>query len=169
MRYRTLKLIPVLALLMASCASYDGSSLVPGKSTAADIQATMGAPAERQAAGGGLTTWWYPRGPMGYHSYALLVGSDGVLKSIEQRLTVENIGRVVPNTWTKKEVRELFGPPFMVSTLPRLEREVWEYQLREVDFKWKLWVQFSPDGVVREVLKMRHPDMDPPGGDGGKA
>ena len=58
---------------------------------------------------------------------------------------------------------------FMVSTLPRLQREVWEYQLIEVDFKWKLWVQFSPDGVVREVLQMRHPDMDPPGNDGGKA
>jgi len=57
---------------------------------------------------------------------------------------------------------------FMVSTLPRLEREVWEYQLLEVDFKWKLWVQFSPDGVVREVVKMRHPDMDPPGNSAGK-
>ena len=163
MRLPIFKLMLAPALLLAGCASYDGSSLVPGKSTAADIQATMGAPAERHAAGGGLTTWWYPRGPMGYHSYALLVGSDGVLKSIEQRLTVENVGKVVPNTWTKKEVRELFGPPFMVSTLPRLEREVWEYQLREVDFKWKLWVQFSPDGVAREVLKMRHPHMDPPG------
>src|SRR5436190_1596696 len=80
--------------------------------------------------------------------------------------TVENVTHVVPNTWTKKEVRELFGPPFMVSTLPRLEREVWEYQLLEVDFKWKLWVQFSPDGVVREVLKMRHPHMDPPSASG---
>ena len=169
MRYRNLRLIPVLALSMAGCASYDGSSLTPGKSTAAEIQATMGTPAERQPAGGGLTTWWYPRGPMGYHSYALLVGSDGVLKSIEQRLTVQNVQKVVANNWTKKEVRELFGPPFMVSTLPRLEREVWEYQLREVDFKWKLWVQFSPDGVVREVLQMRHPDMDPPGGASGKS
>ena len=42
------------------------------------------------------------------------------------------------------------------------------YQLLEVDFKWKLWVQFSPDGVAREVLQMRHPDMDPPGNSGGK-
>ena len=103
---------------------------------------------------------------MGFHSYAVRVGSDGVLKAIEQRMTVENVTYVVPNTWTKKEVRELFGPPFMVSTLPRLEREVWEYQLLEVDFKWKLWVQFSRDGVVREVLKMRHPHMDPPSSSG---
>ena len=169
MRHPNPKLIAVLsAAALAGCASYDGSGLIPGKSTVADIQATMGSPAERQASGP-LTVWWYPRGPAGFHSYAVLVGSDGVLKSIEQRLTVQNVQKVTPNSWTKKEVRELFGPPFVVSTLPRLEREVWEYQMREVDFKWKLWVQFSPDGVVREVLQMRHPDMDPPGNGQGKS
>jgi plastocyanin len=159
--------IAALAALLAGCASYDGSSLVPGKSTGADIQATMGAPDERQASPG-ETVWWYPRGPSGWHSYAVHVGSDGILKRIEQRLTVENVKKVAANTWTKKEVRELFGPPFLVSSLPRLQREVWEYQLLEVDFKWKLWVQFSPDGVVREVLQVRHPDMDPPGNGQGK-
>jgi hypothetical protein len=164
---RHVELIAALAALLAGCASYDGSSLVPGKSTGADIQATMGAPDERQGHAG-ETVWWYSRGPSGFHSYAVHVGSDGVLKRIEQRLTVENVRKVAANTWTKKEVRELFGPPFLVSSLPRLQREVWEYQLREVDFKWKLWVQFSPDGVVREVLQVRHPDMDPPGASTGK-
>ena len=167
MGYGKPELIAGLAALLAGCASYDGSSLVPGKSTAADIQAMMGTPVERQASAG-ETVWWYPRGPAGWHSYAVYVGSDGVLKRIEQRLTVENVRKVVPNTWTKKEVRELFGPPFMVSTLPRLQREVWEYQLLEVDFKWNLWVQFSPDGVAREVLQVRHPAMDPPGASSGK-
>jgi hypothetical protein len=161
------ELVAVLSALLAGCASYDGSSLVPGKSTGAEIQQTMGTPDERQAYAG-ETLWWYSRGPSGFHSYAVYVGSDGVLKRIEQRLTVENVKKVAPNAWTKKEVRELFGPPFLVSSLPRLKREVWEYQLLEVDFKWKLWVQFSPDGVVREVLQMRHPDMDPPGNAQGK-
>jgi len=167
MRYSRWNRIAALAAFLAGCASYNGAGLIPGKSTTAEIQATMGAPVERYSVGS-ESVWWYPRGPMGFHTYAVRVGSDGVLKAIEQRLTVENVTHVVPNTWTKKEVRELFGPPFMVSTLPRLEREVWEYQMLEVDFKWKLWVQFSPDGVVREVLKMRHPHMDPPGSSSGK-
>jgi hypothetical protein len=167
MRHSKSKVIVALALLLAGCASYDGAGLLPGKSTTADIQATMGTPDERQSRDG-ETIWWYPRGPMGFHSYAVRVGSDGVLKAIEQRLTVENVRKVAANSWTKQDVHDLFGPPFMVSTLPRLQREVWEYQLREVDFKWKLWVQFSPDGVVREVLQMRHPDMDPPGNSSGK-
>lgn len=154
--------IVLAAALAGGCASYDGRGLVPGKSTTAEVEATMGRPAEKMERAG-ETIWWYPRGPMGFHSYTARIGADGVLRGIEQRLTVENVGKLAPGTTTRKEVRELFGPPFVVSTLPRLMREVWEYQLVEVDFKWKLWVQFSDDGVVREVLKMRHPDMDPPG------
>ena len=165
MRRSTLKMMYAMALLVGGCASYDGAGLVPGKSTSAQIQETMGNPQARQTVGG-ESVWWYPRGK--FHTYAVRVGSDGVLKSIEQRWTVENVPKVIPNAWTKKEVYELFGPPYMVSSLPRLQREVWEYNLLEVDFKWNLWMQFSPDGVVREVLKMRHPDMDPPGATSGK-
>ncbi|TAK41023.1 MAG: hypothetical protein EPO27_20100 [Betaproteobacteria bacterium] len=151
------------ALLAGGCASYDGRTLVPGKSTAAEVQATMGTPAEKQPRGSDAI-WWYPRGPLGFHSYAVRIGADGVLRDIEQRLTVENVRRLVPGQTTRAEARELFGPPFIVSALPRLQREVWEYQLLDVVFRWKLWLQFSNDGVLREVLQMRHPDEDPPGG-----
>lgn len=153
-------------LLAAGCASLDGSGLLPGKSTAAEVQAQMGAPSERHPAPGGGTTWWYSHGPSGFHSYAVSIGPDNVVRSVDQRLTVENVRLVKANEWTRKEVRELFGPPFFVSTFARLQREIWEYQILEVAFKWKLWIQFSPDGVVREVLQMRHPDMDPPGSSG---
>jgi hypothetical protein len=151
------------ALLTAGCASMHGSNLVPNKSTASDVQAQMGTPVERQTIPGGGSVWWYPHGPSGFHSYAVVLGADNVVRSVEQRLTVENVKRVRAAEWTRKEVRELFGPPFLVSTLPRMQREVWEYQILDVAFKWKLWIQFSADGVVREVLQMRHPDMDPPG------
>ncbi|TAN48858.1 MAG: hypothetical protein EPN19_15355 [Betaproteobacteria bacterium] len=158
-----LALLAGAAALAAGCASYDGRTLVPGKSTAAEVQATMGAPAEKQPRGSD-SIWWYPRGPLGFHSYAVRIGADGVLRDIEQRLTVENVRRLVPGRTTREEARELFGPPFLVSELPRLQREVWEYQLVDVVFRWKLWLQFSGDGVLREVLQMRHPDEDPPGG-----
>ena len=158
----------IAALFAAGCASFDGSGLVPGKSTAADVQAQMGTPVERQPSTGGGSIWWYPHAPIGWYSYAVDVGPDGVVRSVEQRLTEANVEKVRPGAWTKNEVRALFGPPFFVSWQPLQKREVWEYQLREGQFKWKLWVQFSSDAVAREVLKMRHPDMDPPGGTGGK-
>jgi hypothetical protein len=147
---------------LAGCASYDGRTLIPGKSTTAELEATMGIPAERQARAG-ETIWWYPRGPMGFHSYAVRVGPDGIVRDIEQRLTVENVRKIAAGKSTKQDVHDLFGPPFLTAYMARQQREVWEYQILEVDFKWKLWVQFSDDGIVREVLQMRHPDMDPPG------
>ena len=155
-------LIAALAALLAGCASYDGSSLVPGKSTGADIQATMGTPVERQTYPG-ETVWWYPRGPAGWHSYAVTVGSDGILKRIEQRLTVENVRKVVPNAWTKKEVRELFGPPGAIGQLPLMSREWWEYKYLDYQDQRVLWVQFSEDRVVREVLDMRDWAFELPG------
>jgi hypothetical protein len=151
----------VACAVLYGCASYDGRGLVPGKSTAAEVEAAMGRPVEK-AEGADESIWWYPRGPSGWHSYAVRIGRDGVLRAIEQRLTVENVKKVQAGTWTRKEVRELFGPPFETSYLTLRKRQVWGYQLLEVDFKWNLWVQFSEDGVVREVLQMRHPDMDPP-------
>ena len=159
---RTILACLAVAVLAAGCAWYDGRTLIPGRSTAAEVEDTMGRPAERRPSGND-SIWWYPRGPMGFHSYAVRIGADGVLLGIEQRLTVANVGKLVPGRSTREDVRELFGPPFVVSELPRLQREVWEYQLLEVDFKWKLWLQFSSDGLLREVLQMRHPDMDPAG------
>lgn len=162
----TLRVLACAAALATGCASYDGRTLVPGKSTAAEVEATMGRPAEKLERPDG-TIWWYPRGPLGFHSYAVRIGPDGVLRDIDQHLTLENVKRLVPGSTTRKDVRELFGPPFGAMRLSRLQREVWEYQLVDVNFRWKLWVQFSDDGIVREVLQMRHPDEDPPG-DAGK-
>jgi len=155
-------LVAGAAALLAGCASYDGRTLIPGTSNAAEVEATMGRPAEKIGRAG-ESIWWYPRGPMGFHTYAVRMGADGRLRSIEQRLTVENVKALVPGRSTKQDVRDLFGPPFEVSELTLLPREVWEYQLLEYDFKWKLWLQYSRDGVLREVLQMRHPDMDPAG------
>ena len=51
----------LLALLVIpGCASYNGRHLVPGNSTAAEVQATVGDPAEKTRAGDD-TLWWYPR------------------------------------------------------------------------------------------------------------
>ncbi len=151
-----------VAALGAGCAWYDGRNLRPGASSAAEIEATMGRPAEKLPGPAGESVWYYPRGPLGWHTYAVRVGPDGVLRGIEQRLTVENVKLIQPDKTTAREVKELLGPPISVSRLPLKPREVWEYQFLEVEFKWNLWVQFSPDGVVREVLQMRHPEMDPP-------
>ena len=86
------------------------------------------------------------------------VGPDGVMRAIEQRLTVENVARLKPGVATMKDAQALLGPPFEVSRLPRLKRIDWGYRIRETPWWWIFWLQFSDDGVLREVIKV--PDFE---------
>jgi hypothetical protein len=154
------------ASLLSGCASYSGSSLVAGKSTAAEAEALMGKPAERVEKPGGGSVLYYPRGPAGRETYAVSIGADGKVQAVEQRLTDANIAKVVLGTTTAREVRELFGPPPTTQRLPRLQRDVWEYPMDNRATPHILLVQFSPDGIVREVFKMIDYVAEPPGGSG---
>lgn len=153
--------------LLSGCASYSGSSLVADKSTAAEVEALMGKPAERVEKPGGGSILYYPRGPAGRETYAVSIGADGKVHAVEQRLTDANIAKLVPGTTTAREVRELFGPPLTTQRLPRLQRDIWEYPMDNRGMPHLLLVQLSPDGIVREVFKMKDYNAEPPSGGGG--
>jgi len=152
------------ACLLAGCASYSGNSLVAGKSTAAEVEALMGKPAQRVEKAGGGSVLYYPRGPAGRETYAVSIAADGKVQAVEQRLTDANIATLVLGTTTAREVRELFGPPPTTQRLPRLQRDVWEYPMDNRAMPYLLLVQFSPDGIVREVFKMKDYVADPSAG-----
>jgi hypothetical protein len=154
------------AALLSACASYSGSSLVAGKSTAVEVEALMGKPAERVEKPGGGSVLYYPRGPAGRETYAVSIGADGKVQAVEQRLTDANIARLVLGTTTAREVRELFGPPATTTRFPRLQRDVWEYHMDPISMPYLLLVQFSPEGIVREVFKMKDYSAEPPSGSG---
>ena len=164
---KTLRVAACLAAgLLSGCASYSGSSLVAGRSTATEVEALMGKPAERIDKPGGGSVFYYPRGPAAGETYAVSIGADGKVVSVEQRLTDANIAKLVRGTTTAREVRELFGPPPTMTRLPRLERDVWEYPMDNIAMPYLLLVQFSADGIVREVFKMKDYAAEPPGGSG---
>jgi hypothetical protein len=154
------------AALLSACASYSGSSLVAGKSTAAEVEALMGKPSERFEKPGGGSVLFYPRGPAGRETYAVSIGVDGKVQAVEQRLTDANIARLVLGTTIAREVRELFGPPATTTRFPRLERDVWEYHMDPISMPYLLLVQFSDDGIVREVFKIKDYSAEPPSGSG---
>ena len=150
----------VVTATLAACASYNGSQLVPGKSTGAEAEKLMGAPDQSLKLANGDTALYFSRLPFGRAMYVVTVGPDGVMKSIEQRMTYASFAKVVANSWTKKEVAELLGPPGRTGRFDRQKREWWEYRYRLMpDFR-VVWVQFSDDGVVREVFDMLDPDEE---------
>ena len=153
----------LLLLLLAGCASFDGRGLVPGQSSAADVEAVMGRAAEKRPAAGGETVYYYPRLPWGYATYAARIGADGRLVALEQRLTPENIERLKPGVTRRDEVRDLLGPPF--EPMKALgDREIWTYPMRvpgQPTPKWFL-VQLSGDGVLRETYLIDDPNWAQP-------
>jgi hypothetical protein len=153
----------IVLLVLHGCASYDGSGLVPGQSTAADVERIMGQPKEKITEHTGETVWFYPHNPAGRDTYAVRVARDGRVVDIEQRLTINNIGRLVAGTSTREDVRLIFGPPYRVTFLPIQVREVWEYRMfNQIQIPHNLFVQYSTDGIVREVLLLRDPSQDMP-------
>jgi hypothetical protein len=150
-------------LILAACASVDGRGLVPGQSTQRDVETIMGRPAETQQLANGETIYWYPQLPWGHASYAARLSPDGRLLAWEQRLTEDNINRIVRGQTNIKEVRDLLGPPWQPMHVERMQRDIWTYPMRvpgHVLPKWFL-VQASFDGIVRETYLMDDPQFVP--------
>jgi len=147
-----------VAVMLAGCASYAGRGLVPGQSSAEEVEALMGPAAERRPGAGGETVRYYPRQPYGREMYAARIGPDGKLRGIEQRLTEANIARLTPGASRAADVRDLFGPPYEVHAFARLARDVWTYKMYGGGNQPKdLYVQMSRDGVVREMMMIDDP------------
>jgi len=149
-----------LALALSGCASFSGSDLQPGKSTAADAQQSMGRADQQLQLANGDTALYFSRQPLGRTMYVVTFGPDGIMKSKEQRMQYGYFAKVVANSWGKKEVMELLGPPGSAGRFDRQKRDWWEYRYRQdMDYR-VVWVQFSDDGVVREVYDTLDPEEE---------
>ena len=80
-----------------------------------------------------------------------LAGCAALSDRMEEPLTDTQIAGLHRGA-SRAEVRELLGAPPSAETLPR-EREVWTYRT-DRDGVWHedVLVQFSPGGIVREIL-----------------
>jgi len=76
----------------------------------------------------------------------------------------QTLSKLVPGETRQAQVRELLGPPLRVTRFDRMQRDVWEYRRYEnpTDER-QVAVQFSDDGVVREVLVLKDYNREPCG------
>lgn len=147
------------ALLAAACASFDGRGLAPGTS-ATQVESVMGPAADKRVHGN--ETWvYYTRQPYGLTNYVARIGGDGRLIAIEQRLTDANVAKIERGKTQRAEVEELLGPPYKVWHFPRMPRDVLEYRMlisAAGSTPQGLYVQATPDGIVREIFIENDPD-----------
>jgi len=155
-------------LILPGCASYGGAHLVAGNSTAAEVQATMGNPAEKVQIGND-TLWWYVR-ELSRESYAVIVGPDNIVKGVEQRLTEGNLKNIAVGQTTPQDLRALMGPPHFVTRYRWRDGDSWEYLMNgglanstgSFDDWMILSVRFDGTGIVRDVTYIADPARDCP-------
>jgi hypothetical protein len=149
----------LLVLLLAGCAGFEGKGLVPGQSTAAEVEAVMGRAADKRPGAAGETVYYFPRIPWGYQTYAARIAPDGRLVALEQRLTEDNIKRIKPEATRGEQVRDLLGPPYEPMKQARTGSEIWTYPMRIPGFPTPKWflVHVGPDGVVSSTYLIDDP------------
>ena len=96
-------------VLLAACASYNGSGLRPGEARLDDVQGLMGPPAMRWQDADGSVQLAYPRGPLGYLTFMVTLGPDGRLRSIANVLEENSFARIRAEM-TKDDVLRVLGP-----------------------------------------------------------
>ena len=108
-------------------------TLAPGEARLQQVQALMGPPASSWKDADGSVQLAYPRGPAGFDTYMVKLGSDGRLQSIANVLDEQTFARIRAGM-TKNEVLRLIGPPdYSRSAYFRARDELaWEWRFREV-------------------------------------
>lgn len=154
---RNLSII-AFSLLLASCASYSGRGLVVGESSMDEVYRIMGNPRMQWTEADGSHRLAYTRGPMGVHTYMVLIGADGKLRHIENVLDPLTFRRIQPGMH-KDQVLHALGPsePSWNAYFKARDELVWEWRYCD---EWNKLARFDVlfDGtkeVVRSTMTLR--------------
>lgn len=147
-----------LALLLAACASYSGRGLIAGEAGVDDVIRVMGEPRMQWTEADGTRRLAYPRGPMGVHTYMVLIGPDAKLQSIENVMAPHAFMHI-EGGMSKDQVLRVLGPPVpsWTSYFKARDELVWEWPYCD---DWNKLARFDVlfDGtkeVVRSTMTIR--------------
>lgn len=144
------------AFLLGACAAYSGYGLKPGIDRLEDVLHVMGQPAMRWENPDGSVQLAYPRGPAGFHTYMVHIGSDGKLQQIENVMDEKHFSRIQPGM-TKEDVLYILGPsnsPWTVYFKSRDEL-VWEWRYCSWNEASRFDVLFDNSrGTVRKTMSL---------------
>ena len=164
----------MLIAALTGCASYSGSSLIPGQSSQTDARTLMGEPAGKYPAAPGepfAESWEYPRGPSARHTYMARFDTSGKLVVIDQVLTVQTTAKIKIGSAKRNDVLAILGHPGRMAP-DRRGGEYWDYAAYSNDGaprKIRLVVTFNQEGVVTAAGESYDPEDQSPNSDGGSS
>ena len=148
------------ALLLASCASYDGRGLHAGASSEADVRGLMGSPALELAADDGGKSLAYPRGPLGTQTFIADIGRDGRLEAVRQVLNDGTFNAIRPGM-TRDDILHRIGPPGETMQFPLSGNTAWSYRYKDTWGYLALFsVTFDPAGIVVSKISVRQQERE---------
>lgn len=78
--------------------------------------------------------------------------------------SMEDLGKIHAGVTTAGDVKALLGPPISVTRFDRMDRDVWEYRRYNDPMDERhIAVQFSRDGIAREVVVVKDYTREPCG------
>lgn len=119
----------VLIATMPACDFIAMKELKPGISTATEVRARMGGPAQEYRNADGTVTWEFNRQPNGTECWMVTIGPDQIMQKIEQVLTEANFAKVVAGM-DRDEIRRLLGAPGSKTTYRNTNEEVWDWRVK---------------------------------------
>ena len=119
----------IITILVTACASYDGRGLKPGGSSLDDVIQLMGEPAMRWQEPDGGQRLAYPRGPAGFNTYMVTIGSDGLMTGRQAVLNMRHFA-LIREGMTQDQVLRILGPsvPQWTVYFDRRDELVWEWR-----------------------------------------
>jgi len=120
--------IAAVAGALPGCDYLNVKELKPGVSTAVEVRARMGQPTAEYTNPDGSVTWEFNRQPNGIECYMATIGSDQILRKIEQVLTEANLAKITAGM-DRADVQRLIGRPGSVVTYANSNEEVWDWRV----------------------------------------
>ncbi|HRP25022.1 MAG TPA: outer membrane protein assembly factor BamE [Thauera sp.] len=115
------------AIGITACDYINVRELQPGVSTAVEVRERFGPPHMEWRNEDGSTTWEYSRQPEGIECFMITIGTDNILRSIDQVLNEASFARV-ERGMNGDQVRRLLGKPASSQFFQLKQETVWEWK-----------------------------------------
>lgn len=149
------RLLLILCSLLAAiglpaCDYFALKDLEPGVSTAMDVRDRLGRPGMEWRNDDGSVTWEYSRQPQGTKCYMVTIGSDDVLRAIDEVLNESHFARI-ERGMTGNDVRRILGRPAKQQYFELSRETVWDWRIESpppASDPTFFTVHFNADGRV---------------------
>ena len=151
---RNLSILATLALA-SGCATYSGSGIQPG-APEAQVLSVMGPPAMEMRDPDGTRHLYYPKGPLGNHTYVADIGANGALDGEIRNVLGDGVFNGIRPGMTSDEVLRRIGPPREKAHFARSNQTSWDYKYQDAwGYEAIFSVTFDASGIVVSKFSKR--------------